>query len=75
MKCEFIDMPELIDMEESVDFNQFYENQVPRSMREIAIQLVNNDCIDSGVTHRAPFGDIRLVSLAPLQLFGLLDLR
>lgn len=59
MKCEFIDMPELIDMEECVDFNQFYENQVPRSMREIAIQLVNNDCIDSGVAHRAPFGDIR----------------
>lgn len=59
MRCEFVEMQDINDLEESVDINQFSEAQVPMSMREIAIQLVNNDTVDSSTLYRAPFGDIR----------------
>ena len=57
LRCEFLDVPEPSEHEHLLIDGYFYETQVPLAMRDIAIQMASNDCVDS--PYKSPFGDMR----------------
>ena len=62
MRCEFVDAPELLEHDGLLINGLFSETQVPLAMRDVAIQMANNDTVDAPSGHnKPPFGDIRLV--------------
>ena len=75
MRCEFINLPDMMDIDEGLMAQSpFYETQVPRAMKEIAIQHnANNDSVDAAFGYRPPFGDIRFVDCLIKEILEILS--